>query len=46
MEVEAAINTDFGRIYGQMVRGKRNDETKSPEIQGNGIKKDNRKSCV
>ena len=45
MEVEAAINTDFGRIYGQMVRGKRN-ETKSPEIQGNGLKKDNRKSCV
>lgn len=45
MEVEAAINTNFGRVYGQMVRGKRN-ETKSPEIQGNGIKKVNRKSCV
>ena len=45
MEVEAAINTDFGRIYGQMVQGKRND-TKSPEIQGNGIKKVSRKFCV
>ena len=45
MEVEAAINTDFGRIYGQMVQGKWN-ETKSPEIQGNGIKKINREFCV
>ena len=45
MEVKAAINTDFGRIYRQMVRGKRN-ETKSLDIQGNGIKKVNRKSCV